>query len=71
VDDHRYSVSALAPWRFWGEDQSKAPEIRQLDPYSDHSRDHPGRFKITWDRVIPEGNQHTRPVRKLNKRHLF
>ena len=56
MDDHHYSVSALAPWCFWGEDQPKVPKIRQLDPYSDHSRDHFGCIETAWDRVIPGGN---------------
>lgn len=40
MDDHHYSSSALVLWCFWGEDQSKIPQNRQLDPYSDHNCDH-------------------------------
>jgi hypothetical protein len=48
VDNHHYSFRALAPRCFWGKLQPTIAKIRQLDPYSDHNRDHTRCITSTW-----------------------
>ncbi len=51
MDDYRYSSGALASWCFWGENQPKVAKIRQLDPHSDHNRDHTRCIESAWSGV--------------------
>jgi hypothetical protein len=53
VDYHRYSIRAMAPGCFWGKLQPTIAKIRQLDPYSDHNRDHTRCITSAWVGVNP------------------
>jgi hypothetical protein len=51
VDNYHCSLGSLASWRFWGEDQPQVAKNRQLDPYSDCTRDHSRCFESAWNLV--------------------